>query len=280
MARLAPSRAGPTAPSTPRWRCFRRVAAELGQAQAPLFPQTLLDDPSLSRLLAAAHAESTSADATRAEASLLAALRRLILWHGDADRPAEPLDRSSSQRRFARYEEVIEAGLAEELDLQALAAAAGVTRFQVIRDFKKLTGSTPAIFIRDRRLRRANRLIHEGASLADAAFAAGFLRPEPSLAQLPCRARHHTRHVPQGGLTRDLSELVGEAGAHRMGGRLVLDRATEIGAGPDMVEAAIVGVAIVDAEDDVVGHGVVDTAADRPAGLRGADRFRSGRRAG
>jgi AraC-like DNA-binding protein len=150
------------------------VAAELGQAQAPLFPQTLLDDPSLSRLLAAAHAESTSADATRAEASLLAALRRLILWHGDADRPAEPLDRSSSQRRFARYEEVIEAGLAEELDLQALAAAAGVTRFQVIRDFKKLTGSTPAIFIRDRRLRRANRLIHEGASLADAAFAAGF----------------------------------------------------------------------------------------------------------
>lgn len=150
------------------------VAAELGQAQAPLFPQALLDDPSLSRLLAAAHAESTSADATRAEASLLAALRRLILWHGDADRPAEPLDRSSSQRRFARYEEVIEAGLAEELDLQALAAAAGVTRFQVIRDFKKLTGSTPATFIRDRRLRRANRLIHEGASLADAAFAAGF----------------------------------------------------------------------------------------------------------
>ncbi|PZR88801.1 MAG: hypothetical protein DI537_22850 [Stutzerimonas stutzeri] len=88
--------------------------------------------------------------------------------------PAGPLDRSGAQRRFLRYEEVIEAGLAEELDLQALAAAAGVTRFQVIRDFKKLTGSTPAIFIRDRRLRRANRLIQEGVSLADAAFAAGF----------------------------------------------------------------------------------------------------------
>ncbi len=150
------------------------VAAELGQAQAPLFPQALLDDPELSCLLAAAHAESTSADATRAEASLLSALRRLILRHGDTDPPAEPLDRSGAQRRFLRYEEVIEAGLAEELDLQALAAAAGVTRFQVIRDFKKLAGSTPAIFIRDRRLRRANRLIQQGASLADAAFAAGF----------------------------------------------------------------------------------------------------------
>jgi AraC-like DNA-binding protein len=150
------------------------VAAELGQTQTPLFPQALLDDPELSRLLAAAHVESASPDATRAEASLLTALRRLILQHGDSDRPAEPLDRSGSQRRFSRYEAVIEDNLADELDLQALAAAAGVTRFQVIRDFKKLTGSTPAAFIRDRRLRRANRLILEGASLADAAFAAGF----------------------------------------------------------------------------------------------------------
>lgn len=150
------------------------VAAELGQRQQPLFPRALLDDPELSRLLADAHAESTSTDATRAETSLLTALRRLILRHGDSGRPAESLDRSGAQRRFTRYEEVIEDGLADELDLQALAVAAGVTRFQVIRDFKKLTGSTPAIFIRDRRLRRANRLIQDGASLADAAFAAGF----------------------------------------------------------------------------------------------------------
>ncbi|MCV9937050.1 AraC family transcriptional regulator [Boseaceae bacterium BT-24-1] len=150
------------------------IAAELGQPHLPLFPQALLDDPELARLLAAAHAESTSPEATRAEASLLTALRRLILQHGDADRPAEPLDRSGSQRRFSRYEQVIEERLADEIDLQGLATAAGVTRFQVIRDFKKLTGSTPATFIRDRRLRRANRLIQQGASLADAAFAAGF----------------------------------------------------------------------------------------------------------
>lgn len=150
------------------------VAAELGQPPQPLFPRALIDDPELSRLLAAAHAESTSSDATRAEASLLSALRHLILRHGDAGRPAEPLDGSGVQRRFSRYREMIEAGLAGELDLQGLAATAGVTRFQVIRDFKKITGSTPAAYIRDRRLRRANRLIREGASLADAAFAAGF----------------------------------------------------------------------------------------------------------
>ncbi|WP_186420632.1 AraC family transcriptional regulator [Bosea sp. CS1GBMeth4] len=150
------------------------VAAGFGQPPQPLFPQALIEDAELSGLLAAAHAESTALDATRAEASLLTALRHLILRHGDSDRAAEPLARSGAQRRFSRYREVIEAGLAGELDLQSLATAAGVTRFQVIRDFKRITGSTPAAFIRDRRLRRANRLIREGSSLADAAFAAGF----------------------------------------------------------------------------------------------------------
>lgn len=149
------------------------VAAELGRLQAPLFPQALIEDSELARQLALAHAHSTSPDATAAEASLLSALRRLILQYGADARP-ERLDHAGSRRRLSLYEGLIEDDLAGPLDLKRLAAAAGVTRFQVIRDFKKLTGSTPAVFIRDRRLRRANRLIREGASLADAAFAAGF----------------------------------------------------------------------------------------------------------
>ncbi|TKB15692.1 MAG: helix-turn-helix domain-containing protein, partial [Mesorhizobium sp.] len=49
-----------------------------------------------------------------------------------------------------------------------------VTRFQVIRDFNKAIGLTPAAYIRDRRLRRASALIERGFGLADAAIAAGF----------------------------------------------------------------------------------------------------------
>jgi AraC-like DNA-binding protein len=58
--------------------------------------------------------------------------------------------------------------------LQLFADAGGVTRFQVIRDFKKASGLTPATFIRNRRLRRTERLIEQGCSLASAAFEAGF----------------------------------------------------------------------------------------------------------
>ena len=69
---------------------------------------------------------------------------------------------------------MIEADLGSALNLKRLAAAAGVTRFQVIRDFKRQVGLTPAAFIRNRRLRRARRLIELGASLSEAAAAAGF----------------------------------------------------------------------------------------------------------
>jgi AraC-like DNA-binding protein len=55
-----------------------------------------------------------------------------------------------------------------------LAGLAGVTRFQVIRDFRRVTGLTPGAFVRNRRLRLASRLIEQGATLVDAALAAGF----------------------------------------------------------------------------------------------------------
>lgn len=150
------------------------MAGELGQERAPLFPHALIDDPELAGLLAVAHRNSVSPDAAAAEGTMLAALRRLILRHGNwGDRP-EQVEASGAALRFSLYEQTIEDNLAGALDLQRLADASRVTRFQVIRDFRKVAGLTPAAFIRDRRLRRANHLIEQGESLVDAAVAAGF----------------------------------------------------------------------------------------------------------
>ena len=151
------------------------VAAELGQDRPPLFSQAIVDDGDLVRAVAVAHQGSTSGDATSAETSMLIALRKLVLHHGDwGGRRREAVESFGSQSRLSIYEQVIEDNLSAELDLQILAQAAAVTRFQVIRDFKKGMGLTPAAFIRDRKVRRANLLIQQGSSLADAAFAAGF----------------------------------------------------------------------------------------------------------
>ena len=68
----------------------------------------------------------------------------------------------------------IERDLTAPLDLRQLAGPAGVTRFQVIRDFKRMTGLTPGAYLRNRRLRHAAHLISQGASAAAAAAAARF----------------------------------------------------------------------------------------------------------
>lgn len=150
------------------------IARELGQDRIPMFRQRLIEDDMLARVLAVAHQSSATEDATSAETSMLVALRYLITRYGDEVRRPARLESAGSRRRFALYEDFIEANLDVALDLQSLADPAGVTRFQVIRDFKAAVGLTPAAFIRDRRLRRAARLIEQGLSLAEAAIAAGF----------------------------------------------------------------------------------------------------------
>ncbi|CEJ12229.1 Transposon Tn10 TetD protein [bacterium YEK0313] len=150
------------------------IAGELGRDRMPLFHHRQLADDRLAALLARAHAAAAEDDRVAAETTMLVALRHLLLRHADWGGLAGSSDRAGARRRFARYAALVDAGLDGDLSLGHLAQAADVTRFQVIRDFKAVTGLTPAAFIRDRRLRRADALIAGGASLAEAALAAGF----------------------------------------------------------------------------------------------------------
>jgi AraC-like DNA-binding protein len=105
---------------------------------------------------------------------MLLALRRLIVRHADGSRPAAARTGAGSARRVAVYRELIEADIAGSFELERFATATGVTRFQVIRDFKQVTGFTPSAFVRNRRVQLARRLIEGGETLADAAIDAGF----------------------------------------------------------------------------------------------------------
>ena len=150
------------------------IACELGQDCAPSFPCALIEDTELAQGLAAAHEGAMLPDVLHAEEALLLALRRLIVRHGNWDRRSGQAERSGSRARCVVYRELIESELNSRLDLQRLADIARVTRFQVIRDFRKAIGVRPAVYIRDRRRRQACRLIEQGLGLAEAAAAAGF----------------------------------------------------------------------------------------------------------
>ncbi len=150
------------------------TARELGLNATPLFPPARLHDPLLAWRLASAHATAEQGDAESAEETMLLALRRLILGHADGCRSVRLLMQSGSARRFAVYQEMVENDPTGEFALDGFARATGVTRFQVIRDFKQVAGLTPTAYVRDRRVRLACRLIERGATLAFAAASAGF----------------------------------------------------------------------------------------------------------
>ena len=105
---------------------------------------------------------------------MLLALRHLIVGYADGRRTARTRTHAGSVRRMAVYREMIESDPAGRFELARFAGTTGVTRFQVIRDFKQVTGFTPAAFVRDRRVQLASRLIQHGDTLASAAMSAGF----------------------------------------------------------------------------------------------------------
>lgn len=150
------------------------VAQELGREGSPVFSRQVIDDPDLTHAIATAHRVAEQPAPDDAEAAMLIALRCLIVRHADRNRSSEAIEYSGTKRRFSTYVDAIDADPGGDVDLQFLAGLVGVTRFQVIRDFRRMTGLTPGAFVRNRRLRLASRLIEQGATLVDAALAAGF----------------------------------------------------------------------------------------------------------
>ena len=64
--------------------------------------------------------------------------------------------------------------LPEPMSLKEIARASGYSRFHFLRLFKKETGHTPHAFVMKCRIERSMKLLREGVSLADAAYATGF----------------------------------------------------------------------------------------------------------
>lgn len=150
-------------------------AAELGLPGAPVFCHSCIDDPVLATAVMAAHRAAETDDREDAEAALLVAMERLIRGHGDGRGCLQPTgDHLAGRRRMALYRCLLDQELDGAASLAQLAKAAGVSRFQVIRDFKQQTGLTAEAYVRNRRLREASHLIEKGAELAEAAAAAGF----------------------------------------------------------------------------------------------------------
>jgi AraC-like DNA-binding protein len=108
-------------------------------------------------------------DALRCEELLVQACTLLVGRHGAGRLPTAPASADVSRAR-----EMLADSLAEPPSLGQLAAASGLSKFQMLRRFKDVHGVTPFAWLLQQRTEVARGLIGQGAALTEAAVAAGF----------------------------------------------------------------------------------------------------------
>ncbi len=148
------------------------IAASLWGGNATVaFRAPLLDDAATVARLRAAHRALDRRDLEGEEKTCIA-LRQLVQRHATPTGPARRIP--ASEATIATVREILRDRATENIGLDELAAAAGLSRFHLIRVFERRYGVTPFAYQRNQRIEKARAVLRSGSSIADAAAAAGF----------------------------------------------------------------------------------------------------------
>jgi AraC-like DNA-binding protein len=153
-------------------KTIAEVAASLWGGKATIaFRSPLIDDAETVLRLQAAHRALDHSN-LEGEEKVCVALQRLLRKNATPTGPARRI--TGADARVAKVREILDDRTAENVGLDELAAAADVSRFHLIRVFRRRYGLTPFAYQRNRRIEKARAVLRTGKSIADAAAAAGF----------------------------------------------------------------------------------------------------------
>lgn len=140
-----------------------------------LFPTPVLADRLLAGTLVKAHQPLMEGRwGTGAESPLVAALRSLWRSHGDAtDIDADKHDPGDLQA-VERAREFLGTRFSRQVRLASIAAACGLSAFQLIRVFQRVLGVSPYAYLVQLRVNRARDLLHQGVGVSEVAYSCGF----------------------------------------------------------------------------------------------------------
>lgn len=150
-----------------------RMADELGVDEVPYFTRNTFADRDLIDIFHTMHvALEAGRDVFRERELLVGSFGTLFKRHGSGRRhlKAPPRDRFLLARAIER----MRAEYASNLRLEDLAASVGLTTFQLIGLFKRMTGLTPHAYLTQVRLGVACRQLRHAPVLAEVATAVGF----------------------------------------------------------------------------------------------------------
>jgi AraC-like DNA-binding protein len=137
----------------------------------PYFPEPVVADPEAAGLFVAAHRGLDQPDTLHGDERFVAALALMLSRHA---RLGQPGPVRSERGPVARAQAYLDAHYADTVDLASLAHVARVSRFHLIRAFRKQTGLTPHAWLADRRVRAARGLLADGQAPGEVALACGF----------------------------------------------------------------------------------------------------------
>ncbi len=154
-------------------RLIAEVAASLwrGGGETVGFRAPVIEDAGTVARLLAAHRALDHGDQAAEERAYFALCDLLQRQAAPTGSPHAP---GASEAGLAAARELLADQLTGDLGLAELAAAAGLSRFHLIRAFQRRYGLTPFAYQRNLRIERARAVLRAGLSLADAAANAGF----------------------------------------------------------------------------------------------------------
>ena len=160
-------------------KVFGDLVTELSPKNSglPFFGNCVVNDPELHLQLQDLHRlfrpdDDGANSLLERDSQLLYSAARLALRHADA--PPYLYQPGLEDKRVQAVIDYMAAHLDANMSLDDLAMITGLSRFHLLRVFRAATGLPPHTYFNHMRLRRAKRLLFDGASIADAAAATGF----------------------------------------------------------------------------------------------------------
>lgn len=155
------------------------IADELSDRAAgfPAFAQPVIEDPEVAARLGEAHALMEAqvmrgAGRLAVDQAFTRALTLMVRRHSTSDSRGRRLGREAAPIRRAR--QLVDDSYMQDLTLNDLAGAAGLSRYYFLRAFRREVGVTPHAYLTGRRIAAAKALLDGDTALSEVAVACGF----------------------------------------------------------------------------------------------------------
>ena len=156
---------------------LREISTQImGKTQNyPFFPNLVINDDDLFNMILNLHLilERPGSSLLEKESTFLAVMEQFILKYADVKPQSRIL--KSSGKHIKKVKEYLNKNYEQEISLEMLSELTDISPFYLLRLFKKEVGSTPHIYLTQRRINKAKQFLTSGDSLSDVAYKTGFV---------------------------------------------------------------------------------------------------------